>query len=65
MTDTPPLDRLSPLFERFRVRASLFHTGPLCGVTHFDAQPSRGFLHVMRNGEMEVRHAAATGLVER
>lgn len=65
MTDAPPLDRLSPLFERFRVRASLFHTGPLCGVTHFDARPNRGFLHVMRNGEMEVRHASATGLVER
>jgi len=64
MTEAPPLDRLSPLFERFRVRASLFHAGPLCGVTHFDAQPGRGFLHVMRNGEMEVRHAAATGLVE-
>lgn len=64
MADTTPLDRLSPLFDRFRVRASLFHAGPLCGVTHFDAQPGRGFLHVMRNGEMEVRHAAATGLVE-
>lgn len=64
MTEAPPLDRLSPLFERFRVRASLFHAGPLCGVTHFDARPGRGFLHVMRNGEMEVRHAAATGLVE-
>jgi len=47
------------------VRASLFHAGPLCGVTHFDAQPGRGFLHVMRNGEMEVRHAGTTGLVER
>lgn len=65
MTEASPLDRLSPLFERFRVRASLFHAGPLCGVTHFDAKPSRGFLHVMRHGEMEVRHATATGLVER
>ena len=64
MPYTQPLDRLSPLFERFRVRASLFHTGPLCGVTHFDAQPGRGFLHVMRNGEMEVRHAAASGLAK-
>jgi AraC-like DNA-binding protein len=59
------LDRLSPLFERFRVRASLFHAGSLCGVTHFDARPGRGFLHVMRRGEMEVRHAAETGLVRR
>jgi AraC-like DNA-binding protein len=60
-----PLDRLSPLFERFRVRARLFHAGPLCGVTQFDAQPGRSFLHVMRNGEMEIRHAAGSGLVER
>jgi AraC-like DNA-binding protein len=59
------LDRLSPLFERFRVRARLFHAGPLCGVTQFDAQPGRSFLHVMRNGEMEIRHAAGSGLVER
>lgn len=64
MPDETPLDRLSPLLDRFRVRASLFHTGPLCGVTHFDARPGRGFLHVMRNGEMEVRHAADTGLVQ-
>lgn len=65
MPDDTPLDRLSPLFERLRVRASLFHAGPLCGVTHFDARPGRGFLHVMRNGTMEVRHAASTGLVQR
>ncbi|HEV6966081.1 AraC family transcriptional regulator [Roseateles sp.] len=60
-----PLDRLSPLFERFRMRASLFHAGPLCGVTHFDAHPGRGFLHVMRRGEMEIRHEADSGLVQR
>jgi AraC-like DNA-binding protein len=65
MADPTPLDRLSPLFERFRVHASLFHAGALCGVTHFDARPGRAFLHVMRRGEMEVRHAAASGLVER
>jgi len=64
MAADTPLDRLSPLFERLHVRASLFHAGPLCGVTHFDARPGRGFLHVMRNGEMEVRHAAGTDLVE-
>jgi len=65
MATDAPLDRLSPLFERFRVRASLFHAGPLCGVTHFDARPGRGFLHVMRRGEMEIRHEAGRGLVER
>lgn len=50
------IDRLSPLLERFRVRAQLFHHGPLCGVTHFAARPGVGFLHVLRRGEMSVSH---------
>jgi AraC-like DNA-binding protein len=57
-TTTPPVDRLSSLLERFRLRAHLFHAGPLCGVTHFAAQPGRGFLHVLRRGEMMVTHRA-------
>ncbi len=65
MPQETTLDRLSPLLDRFRVRASLFHNGPLCGVTRFDARPGRGFLHVMRNGEMEVHHAAGSGTVQR
>ncbi|MFV2198225.1 AraC family transcriptional regulator [Nocardiopsis sp. LOL_012] len=59
------IDRLSPLLERFRVRTRLFHTGPLCGVTTFAAQPGRGFLHVLRRGEMEVDHLGADGHLER
>ena len=51
-----PVDRLSSLFERFRMRTRLFHAGPLCGVTHFAAEPGRGFLHVLRRGEMTVTH---------
>lgn len=51
-----PVDRLSALFERFRMRTRLFHAGPLCGVTHFAAEPGRGFLHVLRRGEMAVTH---------
>lgn len=59
LPQSPPLiDRLSALLERFRLRAHLFHAGPLCGVTHFAAQPGRGFLHVLRSGEMEVTHRA-------
>lgn len=53
------LDRLSSLLENFRVHARLFHNGPLCGVSVFDAKPGRGFLHVMRCGTLEVRHRAA------
>ena len=55
------VDRLSSLLERFRVRAHLFHSGPLCGVTHYAAEPGRGFLHVMRRGEMTLTHRARSG----
>lgn len=59
------IDRLSALLERFRVRARLFHTGPLCGSTHFDARPGRAFLHVLRRGEMVVTHRARSGVERR
>jgi len=55
--DSSSPDRLSALLERFRVRAHLFHTGPLCGVTRFD-EAGRGFLHVLRQGRTEVTHAS-------
>lgn len=54
--DGEGLDRLSGLLERCRVRAHLFHAGPLCGTTQFAAEPGRGFLHVMRRGEMSLSH---------
>ncbi|WP_349740601.1 AraC family transcriptional regulator [Roseateles cavernae] len=54
----PSIDRLSSLLERFKVRARLFHQGPLCGISRFPAEPGRGFLHVMRRGELELRHGA-------
>jgi len=56
-----PIDRLSALLERFRVRAHLFHDGPLCGVTSFAAEPGRGFLHVLRRGELVVTHRRHAG----
>lgn len=62
---TDPVDRLSALLERFRVRAHMFHAGPLCGVTHFAAEPGRGFLHVLRRGEMVVTHRARGGVPRR
>src|SRR5690606_24754451 len=60
-----PVDRLSSLLERFRVRAHLFHSGPLCGITSFAAVPGRGFLHVLRRGNMVVTHRAASGAPRR
>lgn len=50
------LDRLSLLLEQFRVRAHLFYNGSLCGVTRFSAQPGRAFLHILRRGQLSVRH---------
>ncbi|MBI3368533.1 MAG: AraC family transcriptional regulator [Burkholderiales bacterium] len=64
-TPAAPVDRLSGLLERFRVHAHLFHAGPLCGVTHFDAQEGRGFLHVLRRGEMVVTHRPRSGAPRR
>ena len=66
-TDTAAagVDRLSALLERFRVRAHLFHAGPLCGVTPFAAEPGRAFLHVLRRGEMEVMHRPRSGAPRR
>lgn len=55
------VDRLSSLFERFRVGAELFHTGALCGVTHFGASSGLGFIHVLRDGELTVRHRRTRG----
>ena len=60
-----PIDRLSGMLERLHVSARLFHAGPLCGVTPFDAQLGRGFLHVLRQGHMTVTHSDAHGVVQR
>jgi AraC-like DNA-binding protein len=62
---TLALDRLSSLLERFQVSAHLFHTGALCGTTSFDAQPGRGFFHVLRKGEMVVTHHHGANAIQR
>ena len=62
---TEALDRLSSLLERFQVSARLFYTGELCGVSTFDAQPGRGFFHVLRKGSMAVTHFKEAGVVRR
>lgn len=59
------VDRLSTLLERFQVRASLFHTGPLCGRTTFEAQPNRAFLHVLRRGQLRIEHGTQGGAPRR
>ena len=62
MSVVPPIDRLSGVLERFRVRAELHHSGALCGVEHFDACDGHGYLHVLRRGHLQVRHPHAREL---
>ena len=52
-------DRLQGLLQRFSVRASLFHSGPLCGIHDF-ADSGQGQLHLVRRGPLEVRHGGET-----
>lgn len=65
MAAEQPVDRLSSLLERFRVRAELFHAGALCGLTHYGALPGRGFLHVLRRGELLATHPVRSGAPRR
>ncbi|MCC6870061.1 MAG: AraC family transcriptional regulator [Burkholderiales bacterium] len=60
-----PIDRLSGILDRFRVRAQLHHAGALCGLNHFDAGAGHGYLHVLRRGALEVSHPGARDVPER
>ena len=64
-TSADAVDRLTALLDRFRVRTKLFHTGKLCGRSTFEPLPGRAFLHVLRRGEMEVRHRPGETAVPR
>jgi AraC-like DNA-binding protein len=61
----PTADRLSALLEHFRVRAQLFHSGALCGLTRFEARAGVGYLHVLRRGRLRVEHAPRSGAPKR
>lgn len=55
-------DRLDALLHHFPVRARLFHSGSLCGVTRFDAPDSGGQLHLVQHGELTVEHPGQAAL---
>jgi len=59
MQPSPPIDRLSGVLERFRVRAQLHHAGAMCGLHHFDAGEGYGYLHLLRRGSLRVSHPGA------
>lgn len=44
-------DRLAPLLDRFHLKASIFHSGALCGLATFDEEEGVGHLHLVDGGE--------------
>lgn len=56
------MDQLSPLLTRFDLRARVFYSGALCGVTSFAAGESVGHLHVVRRGPLQVLTADGTAV---
>jgi AraC-like DNA-binding protein len=51
------MDMLSGLLSRFTLRARVFHTGELCGISDFRADDEVGHLHLVRQGQVIVHHA--------
>ena len=49
-------DRLQALLSHFAVSARTFHAGALCGINTLDGDGPDGQLHLIRFGEVEVRH---------
>jgi AraC-like DNA-binding protein len=49
-------DRLASLLSHFAVRAETFQTEPLCGITEIPTLVSRGQIHLIRCGQVEVHH---------
>jgi len=65
MPSPTPIDRLSGILERFRIRARLHYSGALCGIHHFEACEGHGYLHVLRRGRLEVTHPGSRLLPKR
>lgn len=54
-------DRLQALLSHFAVSARTFQAGALCGVTALEGEGAHGQLHLIRSGDVEVRHGKALG----
>lgn len=48
------MDRLGTLLANFTLRAGVFHTGNICGIHDFRADPLRGHIHLVRRGPAHV-----------
>ena len=64
MSNLPPVDRLAGVLENFRFQAQLFHSGPLCGLTSFDAGEGHAYLHRVE-GEIRQQTTGASWHLDR
>lgn len=55
-------DRLEALLANFSVSARTFQAGTLCGINPLQSDGVHGQLHLIRSGEVEVRHASGSPL---
>lgn len=46
------MDRLSTLLSQFGVRANLFYSGKLCGLSSYDGADGRGYIHLLQAGSV-------------
>ncbi len=60
-----PVDRLSTLLERFRVRTRMSFAGPMCGKHVFAQEDGKAYLHLLKRGSLEIRHPRAKGVPTR
>lgn len=56
------VDRLAALLGHFSVSARTFQAGALCGINALDGADPHGQLHLIREGEVEVRHGVGVAL---
>jgi AraC-like DNA-binding protein len=49
------MDRLSTLLSQFGVRANLFYSGKLCGVSTYEGADQRGHIHLLQAGSVTLK----------
>ncbi|GAB1255893.1 AraC family transcriptional regulator [Aurantivibrio plasticivorans] len=58
------MDRLSPIFSRFRPTTTVFYAGQVCQQASFSKDDSFGHLHIMKSGSMRLAEDDENELVE-
>ncbi|WP_212626439.1 AraC family transcriptional regulator [Pseudomonas sp. PP3] len=57
------MDRLSTLLSQFGVRAHLFYSGKLCGVSSYDGADQRGLIHLLQGGTVTLKGPGKSDLL--